>query len=113
MSHEALMSSIGSTIVGVCFLVVGMLMVKTGNPVLIHSYHIAQIPRKRIPFVARTAGLGIALTGAGAVLAGIIAFVSKIPLSASETFVLPLILIFAGLAISLLTIVVFTFRPWS
>lgn len=113
MSPEAPRSSIGGMVAGVCFLVVGALMVKTGSPGLIHSYHIAQIPRKRIPFVARTAGLGIALTGAGAVLAGIIAFVSKIPLSASETFVLPLILIFAGLVVSLLTIVVFTFRPWS
>lgn len=113
MSPETLRSSIGGMIGGVCFLVVGVLMVKTGSPGLIHGYHIAQIPRKRISFVARLVGFGTALMGVGLALAGIIAFVSGIPLSASEAFVLPLILIFAGVGISLLTIVVFTFRPWS
>ena len=108
MSPEALRSSIGGMVGGICFLVVGVLMVKTGNPGLIHSYHIAHIP-----LVARLVGLGIALTGAGLVLAGIIAFASQIPLSASAAFILPLIIIFAGLGVSLLTIVVFTFRPWS
>lgn len=113
MSPEALRSSIGGMVGGICFLVVGMLMVKTGNPGLIHSYHIAHIPSEKIPLVARLVGLGIALTGAGLVLAGIIAFSSQIPLSASAAFILPLIIIFAGLVVSLLTIVVFTFRPWS
>jgi hypothetical protein len=32
MSHEVLMSSIGGMVAGVCFLVVGALMVKTGSP---------------------------------------------------------------------------------
>ena len=113
MSHEALMSFIGDMVAGVCFLVVGALMVKTGSPGLIHSYHIAQIPKKRIPFVSRIIGLGTTLTGTGFVLAGIISFVSETPVSASATFIMPLILIFAGLGISLLTIAVFTFRPWS
>lgn len=113
MSPEALRSSIGSMVGGICFLVVGALMVKTGSPGLIHSYHIAQIPKKRIPFVSRIIGLGTTLTGTGFVLAGIISFVSETPVSASATFIMPLILIFAGLVVSLLTIVVFTFRPWS
>ena len=113
MSPEALRSSIGGMVGGICFLVVGVLMVKTGNPGLIHSYHIAHIPSEKIPLVARLVGLGIALTGAGLLLAGIIAFASQIPLSASAAFILPLIIIFAGLGVSLLTIVVFTFRPWS
>lgn len=113
MSPEALRSSIGGMVGGICFLVVGVLMVKTGNPGLIHSYHIAHIPSEKIPLVARLVGLGIALTGAGLVLAGIIAFASQILLSASAAFILPLIIIFAGLGVSLLTIVVFTFRPWS
>ena len=98
MSPEALRSSIGGMVGGICFLVVGVLMVKTGNPGLIHSYHIAHIPSEKIPLVARLVGLGIALTGAGLVLAGIIAFASQIPLSASAAFILPLIIIFAGLA---------------
>lgn len=77
MSPEALRSSIGGMVGGICFLVVGVLMVKTGNPGLIHSYHIAHIPSEKIPLVARLVGLGIALTGAGLVLAGIIAFAPK------------------------------------
>ena len=97
MSPEALRSSIGGMVGGICFLVVGVLMVKTGNPGLIHSYHIAHIPSEKIPLVARLVGLGIALTGAGLLLAGIIAFASQIPLSASAAFILPLIIIFAGL----------------
>lgn len=32
MSPEALRSSIGGMVGGICFLVVGVLMVKTGNP---------------------------------------------------------------------------------
>ena len=58
MSPEALRSSIGGMVGGICFLVVGVLMVKTGNPGLIHSYHIAHIPSEKIPLVARFIGIG-------------------------------------------------------
>lgn len=113
MSPEVLGSSIGGMVGGACFLVVGSLMVKTGNPGLIHSYHIAQIPRDRIPFVAKLIGFGLALAGLGLASAGIIAFTFEIPVSATSAFTLPLVLILAGIGISLLTVIVFTFRPWS
>ena len=109
MSPDVLKSSISSMIGGFCFLVVGLWMVKTGSPVLIHNYHIAQIPRNRIPYVAKLIGFGLAVAGVGLVLAGIIAFMFKIPVS----FALPLVLIFFGISISLLTAIIFTFQPWS
>ena len=113
MSPDVLKSSISSMIGGVCFLVFGLWMVKTGSPILIHNYHIAQIPRNRIPYVAKLIGFGLAAAGVGLVLAGIIAFMFKIPVSASESFALPLVLIFFGISISLLTVIIFTFQPWS
>lgn len=98
---------------GICFFTVGVWMVKSGNPGLIHGYHLAQIPKGRLPFVARLVGFGIALVGAGVTLTGVIALATESPISASGVFVLPIILILLGLGIALTTIVVFTFRPWS
>lgn len=88
-------------------------MMKTGDHRLIHSYHIAQVPRSRLPFVARMVGLGTLLTGAGIALAGITELAVESPVSLSWAFALPIALFIVGMGIILATIVVFTFRPWS
>lgn len=96
---------------GVCFLIVGIVMMKTGNPSMIHSYHIALVPRNRWPFIARLTGLGGAVTGAGAIFAGACLFVTDD--ETSPVFVLAVAIMLIGVGIMLATITVFTFRPWS
>ncbi|EPD78641.1 hypothetical protein HMPREF1527_00967 [Atopobium sp. oral taxon 199 str. F0494] len=97
--------------VGICFLLIGAVMVKTGNPSLIHSYHIVQVPRSRLSFVARLVGFGALLIGVGATLMGVCAFV--IENMTSLVFVLAAVVMVVGVGVALATVMVFTFRPWS
>lgn len=110
MSSDSLEAGITCIGVGVGFLIIGIWMLRSGNPSLIHSYHIAQVPRSRHPFVARLTGFGAAVAGLGITLIGACFLVAGG--TSSIAMLVAIALALAGIGVAFATIVAFTFWPW-
>ena len=54
--------------IGFCCAALGIFMIVTGNPGLLHSYHYATTPAEELPALARETGMGLVGCGVGAAL---------------------------------------------
>ena len=69
--NDALVGLLISVVSGALCVGIGLYMIVTGNPKLLHGYHYATTPPAELPRLARESGAGLVVAGVGCALIGV------------------------------------------